>query len=98
MQIKFNTHLPPGYLETQETDGVGWKSEKPVREALTEHQIAHIVKRFERDSHDEMEQQRREETCQPISRSYTVEGMRLEIIRYPWERIPNVLIFRPNRG
>lgn len=91
MQIKYNPHLPPGYLETQEADGMTWKSEAPVREELTEHQIAHTVKRFERDSHEDMERQRKEGACGPISRRYTVGGILLEIIRYPWERIPNVL-------
>ena len=98
MQIKFNSHLPPGYLETQEADGVAWKSERPVREALSEHETAQTVKRFKRDSHEETERQRRNGTCGAISKTYTVGGIILEIIRYPWERIPNVLIFRPRKG
>ena len=97
MQIKFNNHLPPGYLETQEADGVAWKSEQPVRGALDEHETAQTVKRFERDCHEEMERQRRKGTCKPISRIYTVGKIELEIIKYPWERIPNVLLSRRQR-
>ena len=92
MQINFNPHLPPGYLETHELDGMSWKSEKPVREALRESAVAWVVKKFERDSRQEMERQRQTNTCRTIRKNYTMRNVKLKIIRYPWERIPSVLI------
>ena len=92
MQINFNPHLPPGYFETHELGGMSWKSERPVREALREQAVAWAVKKFERDSRREMERQRRTKTCRTIQKIYTVRNVKLRIIRYPWERIPSVLI------
>ena len=92
MQINFNPHLPPGYLETHELYGTSWRSERPVREALDEQAVARAVKRFEKDYHLEMERQRREGVCGTVRRSYRVRAIRLEIVRYPWDRIPRVCI------
>ncbi len=94
MQRNFNPHLPPGYFETHELDGLTWKSERPVREAVNERMVAQTVKRFERDSWSEMGQQRRKRLCNTIRKSYTVTGITLEIVRHPWERIPCVMVKR----
>ena len=94
MQINFNPHLPPGYLETHELGGACWRSEKPVREALDEISVARAVRRFERDSNQEMEQQRRARICTTIRKTYKIKEITLEIVRYPWERIPSVIVSR----
>ena len=94
MQINFNPHLPPGYFETHELDGMSWRSERPVRDELQERAVAGAVKKFKRDSRREMERQRRTKTCGTIRKTYTVRNVELKIIQYPWERIPSVLINR----
>ena len=78
MQINFNPHLPPGYLETHELDGMSWKSERPVREELREPAVAWVVKKFERDSRQEMERQRQTNTCRTIRKNYTVRNVKAE--------------------
>ena len=50
MQRNFNPHVPPGYFETHELDGVNWKTEEPVRRAVSERMVAQAVKKFERES------------------------------------------------
>ena len=94
MQIQFNPHLPPGYLETHELNGVSWRSERPVRETLAERTVARTVRRFERESRWEMEQQRRDRVCGTIQKEYRVGEITLRMARYPWERIPRVSIVK----
>ena len=98
MQRNFNPHLPPGYFETHELEGLSWKSEKPVREAVNERMVAQTVKKFERDSRQEMYRQRRAKVCATIRKSYNAMGITLEIVRHPWESIPCVLIKREDTG
>ena len=66
MQMNFYPHLPPGYFETHELEGLNWKSEKPVRDAINERMAAQAVKQFERDSRQEMNRQRRAKICATI--------------------------------
>ena len=94
MQRNFNPHLPPGYFETHELEGLNWKSEKPVREAMNERMVAQTVKKFERDSRQEMYRQRRAKVCATIRKNYRTMGIMLEIVRHPWDTIPCVLIQR----
>ena len=98
MQRNFNPHLPPGYFETHELEGLNWKSEKPVREAMNERMVAQTVKKFERDSRQEMYRQRRAKICATIRKNYRTMGIMLEIVRHPWDSIPCVLIQREDTG
>ena len=92
MQMNFYPHLPPGYFETHELEGLNWKSEKPVRDAINERMAAQAVKQFERDSRREMYRQRRAKICATIRRKYRVVGISLEIVRHPWESIPCIFV------
>ena len=94
MQINFNPHLPPGYLETHSMDDAGWRSERPVRKALTERAVATVVRRFEREYQAEMQRQSREECCGVVEKKYTTGGVNLLVIKHPWESIPLVIIDR----
>ena len=94
MQIKFNPHLPPGYFETHELGGLSWRSEKPVRDNLTERTAAQIVERFQLESRRELEAQRRSNGNGAVRRTYEVRGTTVEVVRHPWERIPSILIKR----
>ena len=92
MQINFYPDMPPGYFETHELDGLNWKSEKPVRDAINERMAAQAVKQFERDSRREMNRQRRARTCATIRKKYRVMETSLEIVRHPWENIPCIFV------
>ena len=90
MQKEFNHSSPSGCLETDELDGVSWKSERPVREKLSEDAVAQAVAEFEEQSHREMERQKQHGVCGVIQGTYRVMQVELEITRNPWERIPRV--------
>ena len=92
MQINFYPDLPPGYFETHELEGLNWKSEKPVRDAINERMAAQAVKQFERDSQREMNRQRRAKICGTIRKKYRVMKISLEIVRHPWESIPCIFV------
>ena len=94
MQRNFNPHVPPGFYETHELDGLSWKSEKPVREVVAERMVAQAVKRFQRDSKQEMRRQRKKNICATIRQVYQVTGVILEMVQHPWENIPCVSIKR----
>ena len=98
MQIKFNPHLPPGYFQMHEVEGVAWRSERPVRAFLTERAVAEIVARFASETGPEMDERRRSDDCRRIRREYETEGMTLDVDHHPWERIPTVSLRERGRG
>ena len=92
MQINFNPHVPPGYLETHELEGVSWRSERPVRKVLTERAVAMVARRFDLEYRSEMERQSRESNCGAVEKRYRAGGVDLLLIRYPWESMPLVMV------
>lgn len=91
MQRNFNPHLPPGYLETHELEGVSWKSAQPVRGNVSERAMAQVVRKFNHDSWTERNRQRKENICATIRKNYRIRDYNIEVIQQPHDAIPCLL-------